>query len=218
MDQIGPPLKAVADYRLAGRGAAAGGGVRARGWSRSADRVRLRTFHAADLDRVIAWRRDEELRRGASWSDSPFGIREARRWLRAVSDGLDATRVTFAVELRASRRLVGLTNLTRIDHRSRTAYFGLVIGEKDCWGQGIAHEALRLMLKQAARIGLRKVLLEVASDNPRAIALYRRAGFETEGVLRRQLPRGRTFVDVLIMAVFLLGPRAPRSLDGPSGS
>jgi ribosomal protein S18 acetylase RimI-like enzyme len=50
---------------------------------------------------------------------------------------------------------------------------------------------------------LRKVLLEVAGDNPRAIALYRRAGFDTEGVLRRQLPRGQHFVDVLIMAAFL---------------
>jgi RimJ/RimL family protein N-acetyltransferase len=52
-------------------------------------------------------------------------------------------------------------------------------------------------------LGLRKVLLEVAGDNPRAIALYRRAGFETEGVLRRQLRRGPECVDVLIMAAFL---------------
>jgi RimJ/RimL family protein N-acetyltransferase len=177
--------------------------IRPREVARGADRVRLRTFRRADLARVIAWRRDEDLRRGALWSDAPFGIREAQRWLRAVSDGFDTTRLTFAVELRPSSRLVGLTNLTRIDRRSRTAYFGVVIGEKDCWGQGIAHETLLLMLRRAAKLGLRKILLEVASDNPRAIALYRRAGFETEGVLRRQLPRGHTFVDILIMAVFV---------------
>jgi RimJ/RimL family protein N-acetyltransferase len=177
--------------------------IRPREVARGADRVRLRTFRPADLARVIAWRRDDDLRRGALWSDAPFGIREAQRWLRAVSDGFDTTRLTFAVELRPSSRLVGLTNLTRIDRRGRTAYFGVVIGEKDCWGQGLAYETLQLMLKRAAKLGLRKVLLEVASDNPRAIALYRRAGFETEGVLRRQLPRGRTFVDILIMAVFV---------------
>ena len=178
--------------------------IDARALARTADRVRLRTFQRADLARVMAWRRDEELQHGALWSNARFGSREAHRWLRAVSDGLDATRLTLAVELRASGRLVGLTTLTRIDRRARTAYFGLVIGEKDCWGQGIAHEALRLMLSRAARIGLRKILLEVAADNPRAIALYQRAGFQIEGVLRRQLPRGRIFVDVMIMAVFLL--------------
>jgi RimJ/RimL family protein N-acetyltransferase len=168
-----------------------------------AEQVRLRPFRRGDLPRVIAWRHDEDVRRGALWSEAPFGPREAQRWLRAVSDGVDPGRLTFAVELRPAGRLVGLTNLSRIDRRSGTAYFGVVIGEKDCWGRGIASDALRLMLRRAAALGLRKVLLEVAADNPRAIALYRRAGFDTEGVLRRQLPRGRAFIDVLIMAVFL---------------
>jgi RimJ/RimL family protein N-acetyltransferase len=79
----------------------------------------------------------------------------------------------------------------------------VVIGEKDCWGRGIASETLALMLRKAAAMRLRKILLEVAGDNPRAIALYKRAGFGTEGVLKRQLPRGQDFVDVLIMAAFL---------------
>jgi RimJ/RimL family protein N-acetyltransferase len=167
------------------------------------DGVRLRSFRRTDLARVIAWRQDEELRRGALWSDAAFGPREAQRWLRAVSDGIDPSRLTFAVELRSSGRLVGMTNLTRIDRRCGTAYFGVVIGEKDCWGKGIARAALALVLRRAEALGLRKVLLEVAGDNLRAIALYRHAGFEVEGVLRRQLPRGREFVDVLVMAVFL---------------
>jgi RimJ/RimL family protein N-acetyltransferase len=109
----------------------------------------------------------------------------------------------LAIEFKETGRLVGLTNLTRIDRRAGTAYFGVVVGEKDCWGKGIARETLTLMLHRAIRLGLRKVLLEVTSDNPRAIALYQRAGFDTEGVLRRQLPRGQGHVDVLIMAVFL---------------
>src|SRR5206468_3691700 len=88
------------------------------------EQVRLRAFRREDLPRVMAWRRDEELRRGALWSDAPFGPREAQRWLRAVSDGADASRVTLAVELLAGSRLVGLTNLTRIDRRAGTAYFG----------------------------------------------------------------------------------------------
>ena len=166
------------------------------------EQVRLRPFRREDLPRVIAWRRDEELRRGALWSDAPFGPREAQRWLRAVSGGADASRVTLAVELLAGSRLVGLTNLTRIDRRAGTAYFGIVIGEKDCWGKGIASESLRLMLRRAAGLRLRKVLLEVAADNPRAVALYRRAGFETEGVLRRQLVRPDGLVDVIVMAFF----------------
>lgn len=165
--------------------------------------VKLRPFRAVDLPRVIVWRRDAELRRGALWSDAPFGRREARRWLRAVTDGTDPSRITLAIERRADARLVGLTNLTRIDRRAGTAYFGIVVGEKDCWGKGIATESLTLILRRAASLRLRKVLLEVAADNPRAVALYRRAGFQTEGVLRRQLARPEGFVDVIVMAFFL---------------
>jgi RimJ/RimL family protein N-acetyltransferase len=165
--------------------------------------VRLRGFRPTDLPSVIAWRRDPELRHGALWSDAAFGTREARRWLRAVSDGAESSRVTLAIELRESGRLVGLTNLTRIDRRAGTAYFGIVIGEKDCWGRGVARESLRLMLGRAAALGLRKVLLEVAADNPRAVEIYTRAGFQTEGVLRRQLARPDGFVDVIVMAFFL---------------
>ena len=98
------------------------------------EQVKLRPFRREDLPRVIAWRRDVELRRGALWSDAPFGPREAQRWLRAVGDGADPSRITLAIELRADGRLVGLTNLTRIDRRAGTAYFGIVVGEKDCWG------------------------------------------------------------------------------------
>jgi len=174
-----------------------------RGGASVGEQVRLRSFRRPDLPRVIAWRRDAELRRGALWSDAPFGRREAQRWLRAVSEGIDPGRLTLAIELRESGRLVGLTNLTRVDRQAGTAYFGVVVGEKDCWGKGVARETLTLMLRRAARLGLRKVLLEVAGDNPRAIALYQRAGFATEGVLRRQLPREGNFVDVLIMAIFL---------------
>jgi RimJ/RimL family protein N-acetyltransferase len=176
---------------------------RPRARATAAARVRLRPFRRTDLPRLIAWRRDGELRRGALWSDAPFGPREAQRWLRAVSDGVDPSRQTRAIELRRSGRLVGLTNLTRIDRQAGTAYFGVVIGEKDCWGRGVARAALASMLSRAAALGLRKVLLEVASDNHRAIALYRGAGFATEGILRRHLPRPEGFVDVLIMAIFL---------------
>ena len=57
--------------------------------------------------------------------------------------------------------------------------------------------------RRAATMRLRKVLLEVAADNPRAMRLYRRAGFHVEGVLRAQLARPEGFVDLIIMAIFL---------------
>jgi RimJ/RimL family protein N-acetyltransferase len=115
-----------------------------------------------------------------------------------VTDEADASRLTLAVALRGTGRLVGLTNLTRIDPASRTAYFGVVIGERDCWGRGLAREALGLMRARAAGMGLRKLLLEVGAGNARAIALYRGAGFRVEGTMAPEEPGEGE--DVLIMS------------------
>lgn len=144
----------------------------------------------------MAWRADEEIRGDAMWDARPFDSAAAERWIRVVSPpGADA-RITFAIELRESRRLIGQTNLTRIDHADETAYFGIVIGERDCRGHGFGSETLGLMLDYAKAIGLRGVLLEVASTNARAIGLYRRAGFAVE---HRPEPRD----GVLIMSRIL---------------
>jgi len=165
------------------------------------DVVRLRPFRRDDLPRLIAWRGDAEIRHTALWGNARFGPREAERWLRSL--GLDRSRLTLAIELRPSARLVGLTVLNRVDRQAGTAYFGIVVGEKDCWGRGVARQALGLMLRRATAMGLRKVLLEVAADNPRALRLYRGMGFQVEGVLRSQLVRAEGFVDLIVMAIFL---------------
>jgi len=164
--------------------------------------LRLRPFQRTDLPRVIAWRNDPSVRTGALWPATRFGRREAERWLGAVTGRADTTRITLAIELADSDRLVGLTNLSRIDWESGTAFFGVVVGEKELWGRGIARQTLRLMMERAVGLGLRKILLEVAADNTRAIDIYRRFGFDTEGVLKRQVRRDGRYEDVLVMAYF----------------
>jgi RimJ/RimL family protein N-acetyltransferase len=163
----------------------------------------LRPFCEADLARLIAWRNDPAVRDGALWPVEPFGPEEASRWLDAVTGSGDGRRLVLAIELAESARLVGLTHLSRIDRASGTGYFGIVVGERDVWGHGVARQALAAMLERAAGLGLRKVLLEVAADNTRALEIYRRSGFETEGVLKRQVRRGDRYEDVLLMARFL---------------
>ncbi len=40
--------------------------------------------------------------------------------------------IEFSMYERATMRFIGLTSLRRLDHRNRTATFGILIGEKDC--------------------------------------------------------------------------------------
>src|SRR6185312_1412368 len=95
----------------------------------------------------------------------------------------------FTIYEPATLRPIGVTMLVRIDRVNRAAEFGILIGEKDCWGKGYGTETTRLMLEYAFKVlGLHRVALTAFSFNERAIRAYARAGFKMVG-RRRQAKR-----------------------------
>ncbi len=85
----------------------------------------------------------------------------------------------------------------------RRGHAGTVgLGVHDAWvGRGIGAALLGKLLGIADRWqGLRRVELTVFTDNARAIALYRRAGFVIEGTHRGYALRDGVFVDAHSMA------------------
>ena len=57
-------------------------------------------------------------------------------WYERVTDS--QTDVSFTIYESESLRPIGNVGLHQIDHFNRTAVFGIVIGEKDCWVRGMA--------------------------------------------------------------------------------
>jgi RimJ/RimL family protein N-acetyltransferase len=109
-------------------------------------------------------------------------------------------RVEFVIYERASLRPIGLTELRHLDRANGTADFGIMIGEKDCWGKGFGTEATILLLDYGFTVlGLHNVLLTTAAYNTRAQRAYTRAGFREIG-RRREVFRlgGRRYDDVFM--------------------
>lgn len=109
--------------------------------------------------------------------------------------------VYYAVE---NNRVVGwidihTTENPRLKHRASMG-MGLL---KEYRGQGLGSKLLKAALDHAKKNGLEKVELHVYTNNQAAIALYKKFGFEEEGVIRkyRKLD-GQTF-DAMMMGVFL---------------
>ena len=83
----------------------------------------------------------------------------------------------------------------------------------DAQGQGVGSALMQAMCDYADRwIGLLRLELSVYVDNERAIALYRRFGFEVEGRLRGYVLRDGAFVDAFAMA--RLHPAPPTIAPG----
>ena len=92
----------------------------------------------------------------------------------------------FTIYERATWRPVGNTDLRDIDHRNRSASFGILIGEPDARGKGYGTEATRLMLDYAfTALGLHNVLLTCYEFNLAGQRAYQKAGFKEIG-RRRQ--------------------------------
>lgn len=124
--------------------------------------------------------------------------REAREaWYERLAKD-EPDEVQFLIYERATLRPIGKATLYQIDHYNGTATFGIIIGEKDCWGKGYGTETTILVLDYAfTLLGLHNVTLTVDSSNERAIRAYRRAGFKEIGRRRESRRRGnRRFDDI----------------------
>ena len=84
------------------------------------------------------------------------------------------------------------------------AEFGMMLLETHR-GQGLGRRLLDAAVDWAREVGAHKVGLQVWPDNERAIGLYRSAGFEEEGVLRKHYRRNNGELwDAVVMGLILV--------------
>jgi RimJ/RimL family protein N-acetyltransferase len=119
------------------------------------------------------------LRTLSSAAPRPVTTEQQAAWNDA---GPAADEVRFTIYERATRRPVGTTELFGVDHRNRSAGWGVLIGEPECRGKGFGTETARLMLDYAfTALGLHSVLLTCAAYNLAGQRAYAKAGFREVG-------------------------------------
>jgi putative acetyltransferase len=95
----------------------------------------------------------------------------------------DPESVTFIAE--ADGRLVG--NLG-VEIRAGVAELGMMV-DSEWRGRGLGSDLMEACIEWAQEHGAHKVILEVWPHNSAAMALYRKYGFEQEGLFRRHYRR-----------------------------
>ncbi len=99
-------------------------------------------------------------------------------------------------------RVVGILDFTN-GHRNRIAHtgdFGMSV-DKKFRNQGIGYLLLQSLVDWATHNEtIEKIGLSVHSNNERAIALYKKMGFEIEGIKKRELKYGEDqYIDTVVM-------------------
>jgi RimJ/RimL family protein N-acetyltransferase len=144
------------------------------------------------------WVNDFEVTRTLGIGVRPITFESEEKWYNGMVTS--EREVGFLVYERATLRPIGGTGLHQIDYFHRTASFGIMIGEKDCWNKGYGTEIARLMLDYGFNVlGLHNIMLTAFSHNERGLRAYRRAGYREIGRRREAYRLGRQAFDVVYM-------------------
>ncbi len=164
-------------------------------------RIRLRAFEPEDLETVIHWVNNEAVTRHLSdLLTYPVSRADEMKWLESVSMANPREKV-FAIETREGR-LIGSIGLKEINWVALKAELGIMIGETDCWDQGYGSEAVQEVLRIGfEKLNLNRIFLRVYENNPRAIRVYEKCGFQREGILREDHYLGGQYCNALIMGI-----------------
>jgi RimJ/RimL family protein N-acetyltransferase len=165
------------------------------------EHVILRAFERDDAERCYRWMNDPNIVRTLK-SRYPIAFQNEMEWLDRAILGSPSER-HFAIERKDDRTHIGNASIHEIDWVSRTAAFGLFIGEPSAWNRGFGSDAIGTLMRFAfEEMNLRKLRINVFDYNDRAKHVLEGHGFVVEGRLRREFYREGTYHDIVVYSVF----------------
>ena len=172
----------------------------ARGFIRG-ERLYLREVGLTDVSESYRrWMNDPEVTQYTESRFFPHSIDSLREYVSRFAG--DRRNLFLAIVLRAGDRHIGNIKLGPIDWIHRRGDIGILIGEKDCWGQGYATEAIRMLTDYAFHgLNLRRVTAGCYATNLASQKAFLKAGWHQEGVRQGQYFSAGGYVDEVLIAM-----------------
>lgn len=160
---------------------------------------KLRPFADSDEESLIRSINDRAVARNMYSIPHPYTLSDAREWLAfCAHTEAEVPRSAFHFAIEIDGEVAGGIGVYSIDvHKAEVGYWLA----RRYWGQGImtrvVNEITRFGLRQ---LGLKKMYAYVFSYNPASKRVLEKAHYQTEGVLRCEFKKGRSYVDAFLMA------------------
>jgi RimJ/RimL family protein N-acetyltransferase len=164
-------------------------------------KVRLREYRQDDVKPALNYINDADVKRlllpGIPY---PNTLQDEQKWVDSQTASRDD--YNFAIETLQGGKYIGGCGINNIDWKNSVAVVGILIGDKNYWGQGYGTDAMKVLIKFIFnQMNIHKIKLHVYSFNTRAIKCYEKCGFKTEGILRKEIFRDGEYYDEHIMSI-----------------
>lgn len=150
----------------------------------SGEKIILRNISENDGNiTYLSWLNDYAVNRYLETRWSEQTLEGIRAYISAmISSPKD---ILLAIEVRESGKHVGNIKLGGIDYNNSNANIGYFVGEKDCWGTGIATEAVSLISDYAFNVlNLHRIYAGIIEGHNASRRVLEKNGFELEGNMR----------------------------------
>ena len=109
----------------------------------------------------------------------------------------------WAICLKSNDKHIGNIKIVPINFYHQYGEYGILMGDKTEWGKGYAKEASIAVIDFCfSKLELRKVYLGVVSNNKPAYELYKKLGFDEEGLYLNHGKYNNDYCNVARMAIY----------------
>jgi len=161
-------------------------------------RIVLRRLTRRDIDRIVRlWQALADERRYIA--TDKVTVEQKNRWVKSIHD-----RGVLWVLAEIEGELAGSLSLARHRDSEKTKHVrGLATGvAREYRGMGVGSALMDYAVRWARKRKVKKIVLSVFSTNRKAIALYKKFGFVTEGTRKKQFLIQGKYVDEIMMGRF----------------
>lgn len=163
--------------------------------------LRLRPLRMQDAKDIFSYASDPEVARYVLWEPHQ-SLGDTRAYIRYVRSlyhrGLPSS---WAVEELSSSRVIGTIGFMWYSESWQSVELGYSFS-RDCWNQGYATEALRVVLDSAfASLPLNRAEAQHDIRNPASGRVMEKCGMRKEGILRQRIRNKGEWVDVALYSV-----------------
>jgi RimJ/RimL family protein N-acetyltransferase len=166
------------------------------------EKIILRPILYTDFEMYFKWHSDRNIRFQTSMHPFPVTEQNEKDWFNKVISESDNRRFVFTIVHKDTDELIGYFQLTEINYINKNAFLGIVIGEMQYQGKGFGSEIIRLGLDYSFNnLGLFKISLDVIESNLSASKLYKKMGFNEEGIFQNHFFSNGVFYNIKRMAI-----------------
>lgn len=165
------------------------------------NKLYLRVLTKSDIsERYLSWVNNSEVVRFMRHRVFPTTFKALEEF---VSSRRWPNDLALAIIDKMTNKHIGNIGLTSIDWVNRKAELGMLLGDKSFWNKGYMSEAFHLITEHVfSKINLHKLYAGTEKDNSVAIRLFKKMGWQVEGVFKEEMYRNGKYIDVLRFAIF----------------